>query len=59
MAGIYPSSNDREFDLLRKTAQNMYNFALSAGATGLTPPAWLDNRFDLLKKIAYYTASIS
>lgn len=59
MAGLESNINDREYDLLKKSAWNLYEFALAQGATDLNPPSWNDNRQDLLKKIAYYSAVIS
>jgi len=56
--GLYPSSLDREYDLLFKAATNLYNYALSNGGSGLNPPSLNDRDFDLQRKMAYYTASI-
>lgn len=59
MAGIYPSSNDREYDLLFKTAVNWYNAGVDQGISGLTPPSLNDTAFDLKKKITYFTARLA
>jgi hypothetical protein len=54
-----PSINDREFNLWFKTAQNWYDYGVASGLSGLTPPNWNDDIFNLQKKIAYYTARIA
>lgn len=56
MAGLYPSINDRDYDLLKKMAWNWYEIVIAQGATDVTPPSWNDDRLTLFKKIAYYTA---
>lgn len=58
MAGSYPTSTDTDFTLIRKAAWNFYDRAVTVGVTGLNPPSWNDTDDVLLKKIAYYTASI-
>lgn len=55
---LYPSSNDRDYDLLKKAAWNLYEYALANGATGLNSPSWNDRWFDLWKKCVYYSAAI-
>lgn len=53
------SINDREFDLVFKIAQNLYEYAINFGVGGLTPPNINDTKNILLKKITYYTASFA
>lgn len=59
MAYLLPEKNDTDWDLWRKAAWNWYNQALEEGATGLTPPRYGDNVYDLMKKCVYYTAFLS
>ncbi len=56
MLGLFPVSNDREWNLWFKIASNYYNYALNLGATGLNPPNLNDNKFILMKKTAYFSA---
>lgn len=53
------SGSDTDFNLLQKSAQNLYEYALAQGAVGLNPPSWNDTKDILLSKMAYYTAKIS
>lgn len=57
--GEYPSINDREWNLVQKTAWNFYETAVEAGVSGLNPPSPNDNKEILLKKITYYTAALA
>jgi hypothetical protein len=57
MAGIQPSTNDRDYDLWKKISWNAYEMAIRLGVTGLNPPNWNDREFDLMRKTAYYTAA--
>ncbi len=55
---LYPSGQDDDWSLWKKIATNLYDYALSRGASGLEPPSWNDNQVILQKKVAYYTAAI-
>lgn len=57
--GEYPSINDRSYDLWKKVAWNMYNWAIAAGKIGLNPPVINDTKETLLKKITYYSAALA
>lgn len=56
--GLYPTSMDREYDLVFKATTNLYNYALTKGASGLNPPSLNDRLFDLWRKATFYTAAI-
>lgn len=51
-----PAINDTKQVLWYKIAQNFYELALGAGATGLTPPRFDEDVFSLQKKCVYYSA---
>lgn len=55
----YPSSNDNESSLWKRIAWNFYLYATSEGKTGLNPPNWNDNDSTLIKKVTYYTATVT
>jgi hypothetical protein len=55
----YPSINDRDYDLWKKIAWNLYEYAVAQGLTGLNNPKPNDREFDLQKKISYYTALLA
>ncbi len=55
----YPTDKDNRFTLWLKIASNYYDRAISQGLTGLTPPSFNDDIFDLQKKVTYYTAALS
>jgi len=55
----YPSLNDRDFDLWKKIAKNLYSYATANGVTGLTAPSLNDTVQDLLRKVCDYTAGIA
>ncbi len=54
-----PSINDRDYDYWRKIAWNFYEIALDEGVSGLEPPSWNDPQATLIKKTAYYTATLA
>lgn len=54
---LYPSASDSANTLWKKAAANLYDYAISRGVTGLTPPNWNDSSEVLRSKIAYYTAA--
>lgn len=55
---LEPSINDNGYVLLFKATQNLYEFAVNSGITGVNPPVLgRDTKDILLKKAAYYTAS--
>lgn len=51
-----PSNVDTDVELWKKAAINWYDFAVDFGVTGLNPVNWQDNKVDLLRKLAYYSA---
>jgi len=55
----YPSPNDRYNDLLFKLANNLYDFGIGLGVSGVTEPqrGWTD--FDLLKNATANSALIA
>ncbi len=57
--GLYPSINDRKFNLLKKAAFNVYNWAVESGITGLNAPDINDTEDVLYKKLTYYTAALA
>jgi len=57
MAGLTPKFNDRDYDLWKKAAWNIYEFSVNFGVTGLNPPSWNDKTFDLQKKMVKATAA--
>lgn len=58
MTGIYPTTADNAWYLSLKAAQNLYNYALMKGVTGLNPPSVNDPFPILYRKSAYYTAAL-
>jgi hypothetical protein len=54
-----PSINDNDVSLWLQIADSWYSFAIGEGVTGLNPPSVRDNKFTLMKKVAYYTASLA
>ena len=59
MAASYPAPNDKPNDLWKRIAWNWYNLAVNDGVAGLNPPNWDDSIPSLMKKTAYYIASLS
>ncbi len=57
--GLYPYFNDRKFNLLKKAAWNVYNWAIASGASGLDAPDLNDTEDILTKKLVYYTAALA
>ena len=55
----YPDLNDRTYNLWKKTAQNIYDFATNFGVAGLNAPNWNDTQEVLMKKTDYYLAALA
>lgn len=55
----YPSFNDKDFDLWKKIAWNLYEFATNFGVVGLNQPNWNDPPEVLMKKTDYYLAALA
>jgi hypothetical protein len=53
-----PAVNDRDYDLWKKIAWNLYGFAVDGGVEGLNAPSINDTQQVLQKKIAYYSAAV-
>jgi hypothetical protein len=51
--------HDNGPSLWLKIASNFYDLAVGEGITGLTPPNTYDSTYDLMKKVAYYTARLA
>ena len=53
----YPYGNDREYNLWKKIADNLYDYVVARGGVGLNAPNVNDREADLQKKAVYYTAT--
>jgi hypothetical protein len=54
-----PSSNDREYDLWKKIADNLYELLISLNITDVEAPSHNDRTFDLMKKVTSYTCKLA
>ncbi len=57
--GLRPSVNDSDVNLWFKIANNLYNYALDFGGSGLNPPSFNDDKYGLIKKSTYYSAVLA